>query len=194
MLRRVAHALHRPVTNLLLRTVRSDVWDRHAFQVPIKAYGAGSSREFEWYFQGNSSIPFEGIDGMKDWLLQCDYVPDPVHFSRRDFWQHPVMFEHRRQGDCEDFSLWAWRKLVEAGFQAEFVAGWSIRPGETECGHTWVHLHCEGTVFVFDGVIREAGVMMRPLRDAAGEYIPQVSVDQGFQRYVYGGYRVRTHC
>ena len=58
-----------------------------------------------------------------EWLVGCDYADDEAFFNEPDFWQHPVMFEQTRKGDCEDHALWAWRKLVELGFEAELVRG-----------------------------------------------------------------------
>jgi predicted transglutaminase-like cysteine proteinase len=41
-------------------------------------------------------------------------------FNRSHEREHPGAFERRRRGDCEDFALWAWRKLAEVGVDAEF--------------------------------------------------------------------------
>jgi hypothetical protein len=46
-----------------------------------------------------------------------------VLFGEADFWQHPSTFERLRTGDCEDFAVWAWRKLIELGYDVDLVAG-----------------------------------------------------------------------
>ena len=69
------------------------------------------------------SVPVQSIDDIVAWLQSCEYVTDLDLFHERDFWQHPGTFERLRRGDCEDFALWAWRKLAEVGIDAEFCVG-----------------------------------------------------------------------
>ena len=128
------------------------------------------------------------LDGMKTWLIECKYVSDDTLFLERDVWQHPILFERLRHGDCEDFSLWTWRKLIEKGYDTEFVAGWVVQPGEVYQGHTWVLFREEGQTYVFDAVARDVSRMVLPLEEVRDWYVPQVSVDQQLQQYVYGGY------
>lgn len=125
---------------------------------------------------------------MKAWLLGCEYIRDPELFQEVDFWQHPTTFEHLRKGDCEDFALWAWRALVHLGYEAEFVAGHWAPPGAEPAGHAWVLFSDAGRPHLFDPVIRDADGMVRPIATVRDEYLPEVSVDGRFNRYVYGGY------
>ena len=129
-----------------------------------------------------------GIDSMKDWLSECEYIADDALFNERDVWQHPVTFERLRRGDCEDFSLWTWRKLVESGFEAEFVAGWVVYPGDEFKGHTWVLFEDGGHAHVFDPVVNDLSRMVVPLEEVVEWYVPQVSVDGKLKQFVYGGY------
>jgi hypothetical protein len=151
----------------------------------------GARRAFTWYFQGESSVEVDSLPAIQDWLLGCEYARDPDLFQEEDFWQHPCTFEELRQGDCEDFSLWTWRKLIYLGHDAEFVAGRCRMPGCAASGHTWVLLRQEGVLYVFDPVMRDRDEMIRPLEEVRHEYIPEVSVDQAFSRYVYTGYFLR---
>ncbi len=91
--------------------------------VPPGAFGPGSERPFAQYFEGESSVRVASIEEIVAWLQTCEYVSDVELFRKRDVWQHPSAFEHLRRGDCEDFALWAWRKLGELGIDADFCVG-----------------------------------------------------------------------
>ncbi len=190
---------------LLLATTRTHThpWERYACDVPIHAFGAGSHHPFSWYFSGQLATPAASVNELSDWLEGCSYRRDADQFNAADLWQHPTHFERRREGDCEDFSLWTWRKLVEMGCEAEFVAGWvraeaskpgDTQPGDSLVGHTWVQYRDAGQTLVFDPVVRDPGRVVLPLEKVAPTYIPQVSVDQTFQGYVYGGYLTTLHA
>ena len=111
MLRILATYLSKPLARLLLRTVPlENPWERFVSSVPLGRYGLGARRDFAWYFEGQSTVEVETIEDMQEWLLGCAYASDPDLFQEADFWQHPCTFEQLRKGDCEDFSLWAWRR------------------------------------------------------------------------------------
>ena len=191
-IRTILLSFTRPVSRLLLRAVPiGDAWKRFPSAVPLGVYGIGARQAFTWYFQGESTVEVFSIEEIQDWLLGCEYARDPDLFQEADFWQHPCTFEELRQGDCEDFSLWAWRKLIRLGYDAEFVAGRCRMPGCAASGHTWVLLRKDGEKFVFDPVMRDREEMIRPLSAVRHEYIPEVSVDRAFRRYVYSGYFLR---
>ena len=128
------------------------------------------------------------INEMTHWLSDCDYVTDDELFNERDVWQHPITFERMRKGDCEDFSLWVWRKLIDRGYEVEFVAGWAVEPGEVYTGHTWVVYHEQGVRYLLDPVATDRRRMIRQLSDVESWYVPQVSIDHNLVQYVYGGY------
>lgn len=184
--------VQRSIYRLLLATTRRDPWDRFAFDVPLHAYGAGSLHPFSWYFSGQLTTTTPTVDDVSDWLQGCTYRRDEEQFRSADHWQHPAHFERRREGDCEDFSLWTWRKLVEMGCEAEFVAGW-IRVGPSMVGHTWVQYREADQTLVLDPVVRDPSQLVRPVEAVGLAYVPQVSVDQRFQGYVYGGYLTALH-
>lgn len=188
MIARVVKTLRRPVFWFLLQTTRNEAWQRYRCKVPLHVYGAGSRRKFSWYLEGSLDTAELSLCEMKRWLSECEYATDDELFNERDVWQHPITFERLRKGDCEDFSLWVWRKLVDQGYHAEFVAGWSVQPGDRYQGHTWVLFEKEGDLHLFDPVALKECRMVRPLSEVSEWYVPQVSIDHSLTQYVYGGY------
>jgi hypothetical protein len=123
-LSRILYWTLRPAWRLILRVLpHEDPWTRLQYRVPVHRYGLGAKHDFAWYFEGDSGVSAENIGDVCDWLLSCEYVRDPELFHEADFWQHPRTFEQLRRGDCEDHALWAWRKLVELGYDADLVSG-----------------------------------------------------------------------
>ena len=176
-------------SRLLLRTVSlDDPWQRFPVNVPLALYGKGAQRDFSWYFEGESRVPVATVDEMLDWLRGCAYVRDTELFHDADFWQHPLTFEQLLRGDCEDFALWTWRKLVEMGHDAEFVAGRCAGHGRHGPGHAWVLLRESGGVSLLDPVLPNGCDCLRPLETVRDAYLPEVSVDGRLNRYAYAGY------
>lgn len=188
MIARVAQTLRKPFYRFLLRTTQDQTWKRYTCKVPLHVYGAGSRRCFSWYLDGAMDTGLMDLNEIKHWLQGCEYVSDMELFEERDVWQHPVTFERLRRGDCEDYSLWTWRKLLESGIDAEFCAGWSVHPGGEYLGHTWILFRDQQETYLFDPVTQSHGCMIKPLEEVADWYVPQVSVDGQLDRYVYGGY------
>ena len=94
-----------------------------------------------------------------------------------------------RRGDCEDFALWAWRKLAEVGIDAEFYVGRVIcedRP-ERDRQHAWVVYRLDGTAFLFEPAAQIPSQMIRPLTDAMGEYVPHFAVNHRFDTNAFVG-------
>ena len=84
---------------------------------------------------------------------------DDRQFGVDDVWQHPCEFERLRQGDCEDYALWAWRKLVELGVDAELVSGrWDVTR-EDAGHHAWVVYREGGSEFLLESVARTRSAM-----------------------------------
>ena len=156
--------------------------------VPAKVFGPGSHRPFADYFSGKTSVRVHSIDDIVSWLQSCDYVTDAELFQRRDVWQHPRAFERRRRGDCEDFALWAWRKLAEVGIDAEFCVGRVVCCG-AEAGrqHAWVVYRIDDEAFLFEPAARERSKMIRPLAEAMDDYVPHFAVDHRFETTVFNG-------
>ena len=188
MIARVVKTLQRPIHWFLLRTTQDNTWQRYQCRVPLHIYGAGSRRKFDWYLEGRLDSGPMDLSRMTQWLCHCEYATDDELFNERDVWQHPMTFERLRKGDCEDFSLWVWRKLLEQGMEAEFVAGWMLKSGNTYSGHTWVLFEEDDVQYLFDPVATDRCRMIRRLSDVSCWYVPQVSVDHALTQYVYGGY------
>jgi hypothetical protein len=158
-------------------------------RVPKTAFGPGSRQDFALYFEGESSVPIHCIDDIVSWLLDCEYVSDPELFAKRDYWQHPTVFEQLRRGDCEDFALWAWRKLVEIGIEAEFHVGRVVCDAQPDADrqHAWVVYRLESTDFLFEPAARERTQMIRPLTDAMAGYVPYFAVNRAFGTSAFAG-------
>jgi hypothetical protein len=158
-------------------------------RVPTTAFGPGSRRDFALYFEGESAVPVRSIDDIVTWLLGCEYVTDIDLFDRRDFWQHPSVFEQWRRGDCEDFALWAWRKLAEIGIEAEFYVGRaaSLDDSADNRQHAWVVYRTDRTDFLFEPAARSRERMIRPLADAKAEYVPHFAVNRRFGTCAFVG-------
>ena len=164
-------------------------WDRVTMRVPAGVFGPGSRHPFAEYFEGESSVRVESIDDIVAWLQTCEYVTDIELFHERDVWQHPGAFERRRRGDCEDFALWAWRKLAEVGVDAEFCVGRVIcdDPAQIDRQHAWVVFHVNAMAFLFEPAARIRSSMIRPLADAMGEYVPHFAVNHRFETNAFVG-------
>jgi hypothetical protein len=164
-------------------------WKRLSLPVPIGAFGPGSRREFAHYFEGESGVRVESIDEIVEWLLTCQYMTDATQFNERDLWQHPIAFEQLRCGDCEDFALWAWRKLSDIGIEAEFYVGRVVLGGEpgADRQHAWVVYRVDGVAFLFEPAASRHR-MIRRLAEAMDGYVPHFAVDGRLHTFAFSGY------
>ena len=161
-------------------------------RVPKTAFGPGSRQDFALYFEGESAVSVRSIDDITSWLLQCEYVSDPELFAKGDFWQHPTVFEQLRRGDCEDFALWAWRKLAEIGMDAEFYVGRVICAGNADRHHAWVVYRAESNEFLFEPAAANSRQMIRPLAEVRHAYVPYFAIDHRFGTSAFAGCRDQT--
>ena len=164
-------------------------------RVPERAFGPGSRQPFAAYFEGGSEVHVRSIEDIVAFLQTCEYVSDNELFHEPDFWQHPGAFEKLRRGDCEDFALWAWRKLAELGIDAEFCVGRVINDDQPEidCQHAWVLYRVNGTAFLFEPAARTPSRMIRPLADAMAEYVPYFAVNPRFETSAFVGCASDSH-
>jgi hypothetical protein len=174
---------------------RESAWERVKMRVPSSVFGPGSQRPFAEYFEGESCVRVGSIDDIVAWLQTCEYVTDLELFHRRDLWLHPGTFERLRRGDCEDFALWAWRKLAEIGIDAELCVGRVICDDQPEIDrqHAWVVYRVNGTAFLFEPAARTSSRMIRPLADAMGEYVPHFAVNHRFDTNAFVGCAFDSH-
>lgn len=154
----------------------------------MRVYGPGARLDFAQYFRGKSAVRITSLAEVQDWLLSCKYEHDEALFAEPDFWQHPLTFERLRAGDCEDFALWAWRKLVELGYDADLILGYQLREGALDERHVWLLLRIEGAEQIFEPTTRSREGMIRPLAAVRDQYLPEFGVDRTGKRYSFWGY------
>jgi len=158
-------------------------------RVPKTAFGPGSRQDFALYFEGESSVLIHSVDDIVSWLLDCEYVSDTDLFDKKDYWQHPTVFEQLRRGDCEDFALWTWRKLVEIGYEAEFHVGRVVCDAEPDADrqHAWVVYRADDMEFLFEPAARDRGRMIQPLVEAMDRYVPYFAVNRELATSAFAG-------
>jgi hypothetical protein len=148
-------------------------------------YADGLLDDFPVYLRGPSNVRVSSVEEIKEWLLGCSYQTDRDQFGR-EYWQHLLEFEDRRVGDCDDYAIWAWRKLVDLGFDARLVVGKTLPIANALLGHAWVVYRDRDRSYLFDGTASPSE-MIRPLDEAKSEYRPEYGVDRGGKRYTYAG-------
>ena len=191
MIRRIARWILAPLYRLgLLLAPIDDPWERLDTAPRLQMYSAGARLDFQHYLAGPSSVTVKSIDDVMDWLLGCEYQEDEVLFAEADFWQHPTTFERLRAGDCEDFALWAWRKLIDLGVDADFVVGYCVRDGELEARHAWVMYRHDGVEYLFEPGSRSRERMIYVANDVRDRYIPQFGSNRAGKRFAFSGYLV----
>lgn len=179
-----------PVFHLILWLHEpGDDWEEVKVRAPAWRFGAGSRRPFSWYFEGSSAVQVSSVDEVIEWLAGCEYVRDKELFQEDDFWQHPRTLEHLRKGDCEDFALWAWRKLNELGISTRLFVGKHVVDGEASLrGHAWVVFDGRDGPMLFETTQASSGDAIRSLDDTRAEYRPHFSVDGGYRTTSYSGW------
>ncbi len=189
MIWRVLAKLLRPLWEFTIRHMPiADPWERLDTEPKLHMYGSGARLDFAAYLEGDTLVAVTSLEEVQDWLLECRYEHDEVLFGESDFWQHPSTFERLRAGDCEDYAVWAWRKLIELGQDVDLVAGWCVREGGLDGRDAWLLLRRDGVEFLFDPVARNRRQMLRPLADVRDNYVPQFGVDRHAKRFAFSGY------
>jgi len=189
LLSRLLGLLLRPLYWAALRWLpEGDAWEVFRMPVSFDRFGAGSRHRFDWYHEGESGVRCESVEDVVAWLRGCEYEDDGELFREADFWQHPVTFERLRRGDCEDFALWAWRKLNELGVPARLFVGKVLKDGRaSHDGHAWVVFEDGGQEMLLEPASREDDATVRPLSAVRHEYRPHYSVDAEGRTASYGG-------
>ena len=165
-----------------------DPWARLPYEAPLGMFGDGARHGFDWVFDGDSTVTIASFDDVLAWLAECHYETDTSLFHESDYWQHPRTFEQLRRGDCEDFALWAWRKMVELRMDADLVIGRRVPPGAENSRHAWV-LFRDGTdEYVFEPVMRDRALAVRRVTSVRAEYIPEFGVTGDRRRFYFAGY------
>jgi Bacterial transglutaminase-like cysteine proteinase BTLCP len=164
-------------------------------RVPTTAFGPGSRQNFGHYIEGESGVRVASIDEIVEWLQSCEYVTDTDLFHERDVWQHPAAFEQLRRGDCEDFALWAWRKLAEIDVEAEFYVGRVVCGDDPSIDrqHAWVVYRIDGDDYLFEPAAQSRPRMIRPLAEAMNEYVPHFAVNRKLGTSAFVGCILDSH-
>lgn len=194
LLRSIAYIVLAPLIRFMLRWFRhDDPWEPlDPRRIPPKHYGSGSTKPFEWYLEGESTVAVSTLDEIVSWLLECNYASDVDLFNEPDFWQHPRTFEYLRRGDCEDHALWAWRKLRDLGIEAELIAGqWN--QGEVPGGHVWVVFEQDGEQWLFETVPKAPDAIIARLDDVKTRYRPELAISGSLRSRAYTGYLHALH-
>ncbi len=123
------------------------------------------------YISQPLAIHCKSLDELRDFLRMCRAVSDRELFGKEEYWQPPDEFEKRKAGDCEDFSLWTWRQLLEMGFEARVVFG---RHGRYGIGHAWVMFFEGERCFLLEPQYRYLGLNLPRLSTL--RYEPKFSV------------------
>lgn len=165
---------------LLLNMVKMEgSWEKQYVPVPLSRFGSGCLNAFGWYLQRECTVPVTSVADICRWLKTCDYTHDPHLFQRNDFWQHPQDFEQARQGDCEDHALWAWRRLIELGLEADFVVGYAGLER-----HAWVTFKYQGKEYLLETTLKY-DKMVYLLETTQARYQPDIGVDHRLRTYQY---------
>jgi hypothetical protein len=130
-----------------------------------------STFPFGRYVSHPLTVSCKSLEELRIFLQKCRYVSDEDQFGSRDYWMPPEEFEKSHKGDCEDFSLYAWRQLINMGYDARFVGG---RVGDSPSKHAWVTFVRDGDHFLLEPQARYFGLRF-PRLDAL-RYQPDVSV------------------
>lgn len=189
MIRRLLSRLQRQIFKFIVPFVPDgDQWERLGVRAPLHNYGSGARLDFKQYLTGESIVTVSTFAEIREWLSHCYYLSDEVLFNERDFWQHPSAFEQLRAGDCEDHAIWAWRKMLELGMDADLVAGYCVTNGELDGRHAWIVYHEDGKAYVYEPALGIHESAVRSLDIAKADYIPEFGVDRYATRFTYAGY------
>ncbi len=162
-----------------------DTYERSRTAIPHHLFGPGSDRPFADYFTGSTTTTTSSVEEILDWLATCEFVHDHDRFDTDDHWQHPLEFEANRAGDCEDHALWAWRRLVELGYEAEFVCGHRQRHPSGWDVHAWVTFDADDSSYLLEAVSKQPVMALVPMGEVGLRYIPHYAVNERFETTHY---------
>jgi len=131
-----------------------------------------STFPFGSYVSQPLAVKCNSLEDLRVFLRKCRYVSDEEQFGKKEYWMPPQDFERSRKGDCEDFSLYAWRQLLDMGYKARFVGG---TVGDSPAGHAWVTFQKDGKHYLLEPQHRYIG-LKTPRLDAL-RYKPNISAE-----------------
>ncbi len=160
------------------------VYKKQEARIRYHQFANGSKKPFPYYFERESQVPMRSREEIEHWLRGCAYLQDHIQFGQNDVWLHPVDFEQIRKGDCEDHALWAWRKLIDLNYTAEFVVGYMKNHFGDDGYHAWVTFEENGRSYLMETTAKN-NQMIHPLESQTQKYRPLFSIDQQFKTYQF---------
>ena len=160
------------------------VYKKRAATIRHQQFANGSKKPFTYYFERDSKVSVQSRDEVERWLRSCTYMRDHIQFGQNDVWIHPVDFEQIRKGDCEDHALWAWRKLIDLNYTAEFVVGYMKNHFGDDGYHAWITFEENGRSYLMETTAKN-NQMIYPLAAQTQKYRPLFSIDQNFKTYQF---------
>jgi len=98
---------------------------------------------------------YHDLKELSAFLIECQYASDKSQFNIDDYWMEPVHFENKKQGDCEDFSLFTWKQLIKMGIESRFVVG---TVGKNK-GHAWCTAIIKGKKYIVEPLMAKAPIL-----------------------------------
>lgn len=99
--------------------------------------------------ENGTDIQVNKLSDISAFLSTCEYKSDQELFGVKDYWQTPIEFESLRSGDCEDFALWTWSKLIKLGKDARMTLG-----SNGYSGHAWVTIFHNHEPFIYETTLK----------------------------------------
>ncbi len=154
-------------------------WKKHWFVNPTYPLG--------FFIKAKVAQRCDSIEEIRSFLRTCTYVSDEEQFNKEDYWLSPDRFEKLRKGDCEDFSLWTWRQLMQLGYETRLAVG---RMGDLGGGHVWVAYKDAGKWFFLEAT---AAWRKRPYpRLWCRRYQPEISIQWNGKKLEYYEHQPNT--
>ena len=184
---RIAKRLLGFVFRRVVRYVKiGDRYERQDISVPPSWFAAPSHGAFADYRAGHSDVPVQTLQDIETWLRGCEYVA--TRTRNPDWTQLCRQFETERVGNCLDHALWAWRKMLELGYQAELVFGRPDPHAKVQWRHAWIVLTYNERRMWFESVTKEpAKPMLLRLSYDDDTFWPEAGVDAENKCFGYTG-------
>jgi hypothetical protein len=147
---------------------------------PRAKHGFRPTFPMETYLTQPLTLRCQDLHQIRQFLCHCRYVSDKSQFRTADYWMPPEEFERRRRGDCDCAALWAWRQLLDLGYEARFVVG---QAGALGWCHAWVTFKQGDEWFVLEPFMASLGAEIPRLQTLY--YQPGCSASWDGQRLRY---------
>jgi len=148
-----------------------DAYGKQVSQPFLRRKGPHPTFPIGRFLSHHLAVHCADTEEVRRFLCSCRYVSDEKLFGKQDYWQPPEEFEKLKAGDCEDFSLWTWRQLLEMRLDCRIVFG---RHGRYGIGHSWVMFFEDGRCYLVEPQARFRGPRLPRLLTLS--YEPQFSI------------------